>query len=86
MYQIVQSGRTECFTDVSQEGLTHEILAKHNYLHLYKLFAFQSCARHMLHFVGCLVTSYSRELFYLQLLESSHFFSLTHNPYNVIPQ
>ena len=30
VYQIVQSGRTECFAGVSREGLTRELLAKHN--------------------------------------------------------
>ena len=30
VYQIGQSGKTECFTSVSQEGLTHELLAKHS--------------------------------------------------------
>ena len=35
VYQIVQYGKTECFVGASQEGLTCEILAKHNCLHLY---------------------------------------------------
>ena len=34
----------------------------------------------MLHFAGSSVTRYLRELFWLQLLESSHTLSLTHNP------
>ena len=34
VYQIGQSGKTECFASVSQEGLTHKLLAKHNCLHL----------------------------------------------------
>ena len=34
VYQIVQSGKTECFTGVSREGLTRELLAKHRCLHL----------------------------------------------------
>ena len=29
VYQIVQTGRTECFAGVSRKGLTGEILAKH---------------------------------------------------------
>ena len=33
VYQIVQTGRIECLTGVSQEGLTREILAKHSCLH-----------------------------------------------------
>ena len=32
VYQIVQSGRTECFAGVSREGLTCEILARHSCL------------------------------------------------------
>ena len=86
VYQIVQSGRTECLAGVSREGLTREILARHSCLHLAWLFTFQSCARHMLPFMGCLVASYSQNLLSLQLLESSHSLSLTHNPYNEIPQ
>ena len=35
VYQIVQSGKTECFASVSREGLTCELLAKHSCLHLY---------------------------------------------------
>ena len=33
VYQIRQSSKTECFTSVSWEDLTHELLAKHNCLH-----------------------------------------------------
>ena len=77
VYQIVQFGITECFVGVSREGLTHEILAKHSCLHLYWLFAVQSCARHMLYFAGCLVARYPWELFWLQLLESLHSLSLS---------
>ena len=75
--QTGQAGRTECLAGVSREGLTREIFARHNCLHLAWLFAFQSCARHMLPFMGCLVTSYPRNLFSLQLLESSHSLSNT---------
>ena len=35
VYQIVQSGRTECFAGVSLEGLTRKLLAKYSCLHLY---------------------------------------------------
>ena len=34
VYQIVQTGRTECLASVSQEGLTREILTRHSCLHL----------------------------------------------------
>ena len=34
VYQIVQSGKTECFASVSREGLTHELLAEHSCPHL----------------------------------------------------
>ena len=64
--------------NVSREGFTHKILARHSCLHLYRLFAFQSCARHMLHFAGSLVARHPREVFWLYLLESSHSLSLTH--------
>ena len=77
VYQIAQSGKTACFTSVSREGLTRELLTKHSYLHLSWLFAFQSCAGHMHNFMGCLVASYLRKLFCLQLLESSLSHSLS---------
>ena len=35
VYQIVQSGKTECLAGVLQEGLTRDILARHNCLYLY---------------------------------------------------
>ena len=35
VYQIAQSGKTECLAGVSWEGLTREILARHSCLHLY---------------------------------------------------
>ena len=75
--QTRQAGRTQCLAGVSQEGLTRGILARHSCLHLAWLFAFQSCARNMLPFAGCLVSSYSRNLFSLQLHESSHSLSNT---------
>ena len=34
VYQIVQTGRTKCLVGVSRKGLTREILARHNCLHL----------------------------------------------------
>ena len=33
VYQIGQFGKTECFGSVLREGLTRELLAKHNCLH-----------------------------------------------------
>ena len=78
VYQAVQTDRTKCLAGVSREGLTCEILARHSYLHLYRLFTFQSCARHMLHFAGSLVAKYPREFFCLHLLDSSHSLSLLH--------
>ena len=63
--------------NVSRKGLARKILARHSCLHLAWLFAFQSCARHMLPFARCLVTSYPRNLFSLQLLESWHSLSTT---------
>ena len=33
VHQIRQSGKTDCFASVSREGLTRELLGKHNYLH-----------------------------------------------------
>ena len=77
VYQIAHSGKTECFASVSQEGLTRELLAQHSCLYLSWLFAFQSCAGHMHHFVGYLDASYPWKLLCLQLLESSHTHSLS---------
>ena len=34
VYQTGQAGRTECLAGVLREGLTREILASHNCLHL----------------------------------------------------
>ena len=34
VYQIGQSGKTKCFTIVSWEGLTHELLVKRSYLNM----------------------------------------------------
>ena len=77
LYQIGQSSKTECFGSVSQEGFTRELLTKRSFLHLSWLFVFQSCEGHMHHFIGCVVVSYLRKLFYLQLFESSHTLSLS---------
>ena len=35
VYLIAQSGKAECFANVSRESLTCELLAKHSYLHLF---------------------------------------------------
>ena len=77
VYQIAQSGKTECFAGVSWEDLTRELLAKHSCLHLVLTFRIPACASHMDYFAGCLVASCSRKLFSLQLLESSHSLSIT---------
>ena len=49
---------------------------------LFWLFAFQSCAGHMLYFAGKLLTSYPRKLLTLHFALSLHTLSLTHNLYN----
>ena len=77
VYQNWQSGKTECLTGVSQKGLTHEILMRHNYLHPVLTLHIPACASHMSRFARCLVARYSRKLFSLQLLESSHSLSIT---------
>ena len=77
VYQKWQPGKTKFFASVYRKNLTRELLAKHSCLHLSWLFTFQSCAGHMHHFTRCLVASYSQKLFWLQLLESSHSFSIT---------
>ena len=33
VYQLVQTGRTKCLAGVSWEGLTRELLTRHNCLH-----------------------------------------------------
>ena len=54
---------------------------------LSRLFAFQSCAGHMLHFTGSLLARYPRKHFSLQLpWVFTHTLSLSHNPYNEILQ
>ena len=77
MYQNWQFGKTECLAGVSWEGLTCEILARHNCLHLVLTLRIPACASHMSHFIGCLVARYPQKLFSLQLLESSHSLSIT---------
>ena len=37
VYQVVQTGKTECLAGVSPEGLTRETLVRYSYLHLYTL-------------------------------------------------
>ena len=82
VYQIWQIGKTECFMGISREGLTHETLTKTSYHHLSWLFAFQSCAKHMLHFVERLLVSYPRKLLWSSnCLESSH--SLSHTTFTI---
>ena len=58
-------------------SLTHEILARHSCLHPVLTLCIPTCASHMSHFVGCLIARYLRKLLSLQLLESSHFLSIT---------
>ena len=74
--QIWQNSKTKCFVGISREGLTRETLAKTSCHHLSWLFAFQSCAEHMLHFAGRLLSSYPwKHLWFSMSLESSHFLS-----------
>ena len=63
--------------NVLQEGLTCEILARHNCFHPVLTLCIPAYASHMSHFAGCLVARYPRKLFSLQLLESSHSHSIT---------
>ena len=77
VYQKWQPGKTKFFASVSREGLTHEILVKHNCLHPGLTLRIPACASHMSQFARCLVVSYLWKLFSLQLLESSHSFSIT---------
>ena len=63
--------------NVSREGLTHEILARHKCLHPVLTLRIPACASHMSHFAGCLVARYPWKLFSFQLLESSHTLSLS---------
>ena len=82
VYQIWQISKIECFVGISQEGLTREILTKTNYHHLLWLFAFQSYAEHMLHFVGRLFASYPWKLLWSSIyLDSSH--SLSHTTHTM---
>ena len=77
VYQIWQIGKIKCFMDISRKGLTRKTLTKTSCHHLSWLFAFQSCAEHMLHFTGRLLVSYPRKLLWsLICLKSSH--SLSH--------
>ena len=88
VYQIWKIGKTDCFAGISWEGLTHETLAKTKCHHLSWLFTFQSCAKHMLHFLGRLLTSYPRKLLWSSIALSLHTLShtqpLQRNPTNNI--
>ena len=65
------------FIGISREDLSRETLVKTSCHHLLWLFAFQSCAEHMLHFVRRLLASYPRKLlWFLICLKFSY--SLTH--------
>ena len=72
VYQIWKIGKTECFAGISREG---EVLAKTSWHHLSWLFAFQSCAEHMLHLARRILVSYPWKL--LQFALSFHTFSHT---------
>ena len=83
--QIWQNSKTDCFAGISQEGPTCETLAKSNCLHPILTLIIPSYARHMHHFVGCLLASYSRKHFSLQFswvfnLSFSHTQPLQINP------
>ena len=78
MYQIWQNSNIKCFVGIWRESLTREILAKISYHHLSWLFAFQSCAKHMLHFTRRLLASYPRKLLWSSIcFKPLHSFSHT---------
>ena len=90
VYQTGQAGRTECLASVSQEGLTREILARHNCLHLAWLFTFQHVQSTWYTSRDAKSWDTRKTFFSLQMLESSHhsFYHTTltmksHNTYKV---
>ena len=64
--QIGQNSKTNYFTGISREGLTHKTLGKSNCLHHVLTLRIPSRAGHMHHFAGCLLASYQRKHFSLQ--------------------
>ena len=78
VYQIVQTSRTKCLAGVLREGLTREILAKHNCLHLaLTLRILVMCKAHTSLRRKLSSEILAREPFRIHLLESSHFLSNT---------
>ena len=74
VYQIVQSGITECLAGVSREGLTCEVLARHSYFHPVLTLHIPVMCKAYASFRGMLSRELPAES--LQSLESSYSFSL----------
>ena len=67
VYQIGQSGKTECFASVQREGLTCELLVKHNCLHPVLTLCISVMCRAHASFRGMLSRELPMKLFSLQL-------------------
>ena len=84
--QIKQNSKTNCFVDISRVRSRRKALPmrhsrKPTVSIISWLFTFQSCARHMHHFAGCLLASYpwkhSSCQFFLSLHTHTHTLSLS---------
>ena len=79
VYQIRQNSKTECFAGISQEGLTHETLAKASCLHLVLTLRIPVMCRVYASLCGKLTFELpAKPALVFNCLKSSHSFSITH--------
>ena len=78
VYQIGQSSKTECFASVSREGLTHELLAKHSYIHPILTLRIPVMCRAHASFRGMLSRKLPAKTLQSSIFLSLHILSLSH--------
>ena len=82
VHQIGQSGKTECFASVSQEGLTRLLPVKHSCLHPVLTLRIPVMCRAHASFRGMLSRELPTKTLQSSIFLSLHILSLSHNPYN----
>ena len=78
VYQIGQSGKTECFASVSREGLTRELLVKHSCLHPILTLRIPVMCRAHASFRGMLSHELLAKTLHSSICLSLHILSLSH--------
>ena len=78
VYQIGQSGKTECFTSVLLDDLTRELLAKHSCLHLVLTLRILVMCRAYASFRGMLSRELPTKTLQSSIWLSLHTHSLSH--------